>query len=260
MAESLPCPDLFDGYDSGAYTLPDELVKLRDTFLKVQARPYPEPPKNSWDVIAGLAVETVNAVHNGTALPDPSQIEAARKAERIHQDIIDMMGACIDLAATRLRSSIRDHGMDLITGHLKPAHDTTWSEFKGAWRTLQEYGKTEPRHLLAAPAKVRKASDTCDQLAARYGAIHTARGVLARLGFSCPDDPNGKYAAIRNYHELSPSRMAMSRPPWHGLSTRQFLGWHAANGGQLWLPTPDEQKRAVWTEAEDSPIKRAAGF
>lgn len=261
MTQNLPCPDLFDGYDAGAYTLPDELLKLRDTFHKVQAQPYPKPPENSWEVINRLSTETVDAVHNGKALPDAAQIEEARKAERIYQDIIDMMTACIDLAGERVRRGIHAHGMDIITSHLKPAHDTLWAEFKGAWRTLQEHGKTEPRHLLAAPAKVRKASDLCDLLVDRYTAIHTARGTLARMGFGCPDDPRGKYSAIRNYHELSPSRLATSRPPWFGLSTRHFLGWHATNGGDLWLPTPDEQAKAVKDEAPDnSLLKRAAGF
>ncbi|MZE56156.1 hypothetical protein GTY86_33780 [Streptomyces sp. SID5770] len=260
MTQGLPYPNLFDGCDAGAYTLPDQLLKLRDTYRAIEAQPYPDPPENPWDVIARLAEETVDAVQDGKPLPDPTQIEQARTAERVHEDVLTMMSGCLDLAAKRVRAGIQAYGAAIITDHLKPAHDKLWADFKAAWHTLQEYGQTEPRHLLAAPPKVRKASDTCDQLAAQYPVIHEARSILARAGFNCPDDPTGKYAAIRNYHQLAPSRLAMARPPWSGLSTRQFLGWHATNGGQLWLPTPDEQKDAVWAEADTNPVKRAAGF
>ncbi|MEV3988258.1 hypothetical protein AB0J57_05065 [Streptomyces sp. NPDC049837] len=260
MSQALPFTALFDGYDAGYYSLPAEVIKARDTHAAIVAQPYPEPPESVVAVIERLAVETVDAVHAGTELPDVAQIGAARAAELQHQDVSVMLGYCKDIAVKRVQSAVHAHGLAAITDHLKPAHDETWQSFRRAWQTLLEHGQTEPRHLLAAPAKVRKASDTCDQLAERYVAIHTARGALARAGFTCPDDPNGKYVAIRNYHQLSPSRMAMARPPWFGLNTRQFLGWHATNGGQLWLPAPDEQKQAVWDEVADNPVKRAAGF
>lgn len=258
----LPYAELFAGHDAGAYTLPDELLHLRDTYLKVQAQPYPQPPENSWETIARLAVETVDAVHNGTKLPDPAAIEKARQDERVYQDVLDMMASCLDIAASRLREAVHALGLVVITDHLKPAHDRVWQEYRAAWRILQEHGDTEPRRLLSAPSKVRKASDQCDQLAEQYRHLRTARAALALRGFSCPDDPSGKYLSIRNYHQLSPSRLFNARPPWHDLSTRQFLGWHAANGGQLWMPTPDEQAKAVLDEAPDnSPLRRAgAGF
>jgi len=257
----LPSLPIFEGYDAGAYTLPEPLVKARETHRKVHAQPYPEPPERPAFVIERLIQEVVDALHNGTDLPDLTQIEAARVAEQTHQDAVDIVAGCEIIATERIRAQLREHGLAIITDHLKPAHEETWTGFKTAWRTLQEYGKTEPRHLLAAPAKVRKASDTCDQLAERYTHITAARTALTILGFSCPDDPRGKYTAIRNYHELNPSRMAMGRPPWHGLSTRHFLGWHTENAGQLWMPTPDEQKAQVWAEAEANPVKRAAaGF
>ncbi|MEU6312376.1 hypothetical protein [Streptomyces sp. NPDC047014] len=256
----LPQPAIFDGYDAGAYTLPDELVHARDTHRKVHAQPYPEPPERPGVVIERLMQEVVAALHDGTDLPDLKQIEAARVVEQTHQDAVDIMAGCEVLAAQRVRAQLQECGMAIITDHLKPAHEETWTGFKAAWRILQEYGKTEPRHLLAAPPKVRKASDTCDQLAERYTHITAARTALTILGLGCSDDPRGKYSAIRNYHELSPSRLAMGRPPWQGLSIRHFLGWHTENGGQLWMPTPAEQKDQVWAEAEANPIKRAAGF
>lgn len=261
MSQTLPYADLFAGHDTGAYTLPDELVKHRDTYLQLQALPYPKPPENSWETIARIAAETVNAVHDGTKLPDPAAIEKARQAERVYQDVLDMMASCLDIAASRLREAVHSRGLAVITDHLKPAHDQLWQDYKTAWRTLQEHGDTEPRRLLAAPSKVRKASDQCDQLAEQYQTLRTARSTLALHGFACPDDPTGKYLAIRNYHQLSPSRLFNARPPWHGMNTRQFLGWHAANGGQLWMPTPDEQAQAVLDDApETSPLRRAAGF
>lgn len=256
----LPQLPIFEGHDAGAYTLPAPLLKARETHRKVHAQPYPEPPERPAVVIERLIQEVVDALHDGNELPDLTQVQAARVAEQTYQDAVDMMAGCEVLTAERVRGELRTHGMAIITDHLKPAHAETWTGFKAAWRTLQEYGKTEPRHLLAAPAKVRKASDTCDQLAERYTYITRARTALGLMGFNCPDDPRGKYEQIRNYHELSPSRLATGRPPWHGLSTRHFLGWHTENAGDLWLPTPEEQAKAVWAEVEANPIKRAAGF
>ncbi|MFB7781515.1 hypothetical protein ACFC1D_02220 [Streptomyces vinaceus] len=256
----LPSLPLFDGYDAGAFTLPEALVRARETHRKIHAQPYPAPPERPGVVIERLMQEVVDAVHNDTDLPDLTQVQAARVAEQTYQDALDITAGCEIIAADRIRSQLREHGLAVIKDHLKPAHAETWTGFKAAWQTLKEHGDTEPRHLLSAPAKVRKASDTCDQLAERYGRITAARTALTIFGFTCPDDPRGKYEQIRNYHELHPSRMAIGRTPWHGLSTRQFLGWHVEHGGQLWMPTPDEQKERVWAEAEANPIKRAAGF
>jgi hypothetical protein len=51
----------------------------------------------------------------------------------------------------------------------------------------------------------------------------------------------------------------MARPAWQGLSARHYLDWMAEHGGQLWMPTPDEQRQALLDELPaDSPLKRAA--
>lgn len=260
MAKQLPCQTLYAGHDAGHYTLPEDVLKARETYRGVEAMPWPKPPRNPWETVADVATETVDAIHNGTKLPDVQRIEQARAAERIYQDALDMMGACLDLASQRAETTLREHSMGILTDHLRPAHDQTWQSYRDAHRTLQEYGETEPRRLLSAPSKVRKASDTCDLMADRYAAIREAYGDLRiRCGLACPDDPNGKYAAIRNYHQLSPSRLAMARPPWHAMSTRHYLDWMAEHGGQLWMPTPDEQRQALLDELPaDSPLRQAA--
>ncbi|MCG3039184.1 hypothetical protein L7D48_01115 [Streptomyces sp. S1A] len=248
MTAQLPCPPLFDGHTAGAYTLPDELTKLRDTYTAVQAQPYPEPPENPWEVIQRVAVETVDAVHHGKPLPDPAQIEAARAAERVHQDVLDMLQQCLDIAARRVSSALHTMAEDIITEHLRPAHDQTVEAFRDALAVLRAHGEIRPRHLLTAPPKVRKAAEQLDVLAERYDRIHAARSALWSKGVRCTEDPQNKYGAVRNYHALHPVRLAMARAPWHGLSTRDFLIWMHDHGGQLWLPTPDEQAQAVADE------------
>lgn len=171
-----------------------------------------------------------------------------------------MIGGCLDLAAQRARTVLREQSTAIITEHLRPALAETWQAYKDAHRILAEYGQTEPRHLLSAPSKVRKASDTCDLMADRYNAIAGARSQLASaLSITCPDDPRGKYTMLRNYHQLFPVRLATGRPPWSGLSTRHYLDWMAEHGGQLWLPTPAEQRDALLHELPDSsPLKQVA--
>lgn len=260
MAKQLPCQKLYEGYDAGHYTLPAEVLKARETYRGVEAMPWPKPPRNAWETVQDVTVETVDAIHNGTKLPDVQRIEDARQAERIYQDALDMMTGCLDLAAQRAEQTLREHSMAILTDHLRPAHDDTWETYRAAHRTLQEYGETEPRRLLSAPSKVRKASDTCDLMADRYEAIRDgASDLRIKCGLQCADDPRNKYAAVRNYHQLQPSRMALARPAWHGMSTRHYLDWMAQHGGQLWLPTPDEQRDALLAELPDSsPLKQAA--
>ncbi|MFF3337995.1 hypothetical protein [Streptomyces flavidovirens] len=249
MAEQLPCPKLYEGHDAGHYTLPAEVVKARDTFQKIAAMPFPKPPRNSWETVDDVARATVDAVHAGTKLPDVTLIEQARQAERIYQDALDMMGACQDMAAQRARTALGEHALDIISDHLRPAHEETWQAYQDAHGVLNEYGEHEHRRLLNAPSKVRKAADTCDLMAERYTAIQAARGDLwLQAGVRCPEDPSGKYTAIRNFHTLHPSRLAMMRTAWHGLDPRRFLAWMADHDGQLWMPTPDEQAQAVQAE------------
>lgn len=258
MAEQLPLPALYQGYDAGHYTLPDDVVKARETYRGVEAMPWPKPPRNAWETIQDVTVATVDAVHNGTKLPDLDLIEQARAAERRYQDAVDLADGCLTLAAQRARQTLREQSMAIITEHLRPALAQTWQAYKDAHRTLTEHGETEPRRLLSAPAKVRKASDTCDLMADRYEAIAYARTQMHTvLGVTCPDDPRGKYTMLRNYHQLFPVRLATGNPPWSGLSTRHYLDWMAQHGGELWMPTPDEQAQAVQAEAHIGQPHRA---
>ncbi|MFE5629933.1 hypothetical protein [Streptomyces sp. NPDC056543] len=250
MPESLPCPKLYDGHDAGHYTLPDGVLKARDTYRGIEAMPYPKPPRNAYETVQDVAQATVDAIHTGIKLPDPGLIEQARQAERVYADALDMMDICFQLAAGRVRTTISEHALDVIAGHLRPAHDATVQAFADAHHVLNEHGEHEHRRLLTAPSKVRKAADTCDLMAERYAVIRVARMELwTSRNVRCTDDPTGKYTAIRNYHELHPSRLAMARTPWHDLDTRRFLAWMTDHGGQLWMPTPDEQAAQVQAEA-----------
>lgn len=262
MTDQLPCPNLYAGHDAGHYTLPDDVLKARATHQAAAAMPYPKPPRNSWETVQDVATATADALRDGTELPDVNAIEQARQAERIYQDALDMMGQVLDTTRQRIDAALRTHALPLLTHHLRPALDEMWKTYKDAHRTLVEYGQTDKRLLLAAPAKVRKASDTCDLMAVRYEAITAARSDMwIRLGIRCDADPTGKYTFIRNYHQLHITRWATARTPWHGMSTRHFLDYMASHAGQIWLPTPDEQAQAVEAEADlGNPMKRAAGF
>ncbi|TXS16044.1 hypothetical protein EAO71_35265 [Streptomyces sp. ms191] len=249
MPEQLPCPHLYAGHDAGHYSLPGDVLKARETYRSLEAMPWPKPPQNAWETVQAVAVATVDALHDGTKLPDIALIEQARQAERVYADALDMMDLCFSTAVQRARDTLRGQALAIITDHLRPAHDATWQAYTDAHRVLLEHGETEPRRLLSAPSKVRKASDTCDLMANRYEAISAARSDLAmRCGLRSTDDPTGKYAAIRNYHELHPTRWATAKPAWHGLPARRYLDWMADHGGQLWMPTPDEQTEAALAE------------
>jgi hypothetical protein len=258
---SLPCPDLFHGQAQGAYTLPDELLKLRDVHAELLAEPWPVPPRSSWQITGELATATVDALYAGQPLPDPAQIEQARAQERIREDTIELLALAQEIAARRVQGCIRERALDIITGHLAPALDKTWQAIQDACATLAKHGDNEPRRLLSAPAKVRKASDDLDQLAETYGTIRAGRQALWAIGIRCPEDPGDRYATLRNRDELAPSRMAMARVPWHGLTTRQTLIMWAERGAQPWMPTPDEQARAVAEAIANGPGHyKAVGF
>ncbi|WP_436785784.1 hypothetical protein [Yinghuangia sp. YIM S10712] len=243
----LPYPALFYGHDAGAYTLPAELLHARETFRKVEAMPYPKPPRNAEETIHDFAAATVEALHHGTELPDPAMIEDARTAERAYQDAFDAMRICFDRAASRVRAAA-DH-LDIIVNHLAPALDETWQTFQDAYVILRGYGETEHRRLLNAPAKVRKAADTVDRAVERYRLVRAGRDALP---LRCSDDPQNKYASIRNFHTLHPTRLLTARTAWHDLDTRRYLAWMADHGGEIWMPTPDQQAQAVRDEAHST--------
>lgn len=251
-------PQLFAGCDAGIYTLPADLLRLRDTYVKVSETPHPKPPLNAWEVINEVAAATVDAVHNGTPLPDAARIDQARADERVYQDVIDMMGICLQRAASSTHGYIAQHADEIISQHLAVAFDKMWQDFRDAWRLLREYGETEPRRLLDAPSKIRKAADTVEQAVAHFGALTAARTDLYVRGIRCPEDPNNYHGSIRNYFTVFPNRMRSARTPWHGMSTRLYLGWHADHGGELWMPTPAEQAKAVKAESDlGNPIRFA---
>ncbi|WP_432090395.1 hypothetical protein [Streptomyces sp. NRRL F-5630] len=251
-----PYRELFEGHAAGHYTLPEELTANERAYVTIYNRPYPEPPRSLFEVQVKFAEDVVAAVHDGTELPDLGAIDAARTAERQHEDACEVHQLILDTARRRFDRAVSGAALRVITDHLAPAHDETWEAFRAAYKALREYGETEHRRLLTAPAKVRKAADAVDMLTARYEAIRAARQMyINRRLLASAEDPRGKYLHMRNYHALHPSRMVMARPDWDGLDTRRYLMWMADHGGELWMPTPDQQAKAA---AEESGLAQPA--
>ncbi|MFC4535685.1 hypothetical protein [Sphaerisporangium dianthi] len=259
--DRLPAPALFDGHARGAYTLPDELLKLRDVHTKLTNEPWPVPPQSSWELTGQLATATVDALYAGAPLPDPADIERARAAERVRADTIELLGMALEIAARRVSSCIREQSEQIITGHLAPALDATWQGIREAVGVLHQHGEDEPRRLLSAPAKVRKASDQLDQLAETYTVIRAGRQAMWSMGIRCIEDPGDRYATLANFDDLHRTRMAMSRTPWHGMSLRQTLIYFVDHAAQPWMPTPEQQAAKVAEAIANGPHKlKAVGF
>jgi len=100
-------------------------------------------------------------------------------------------------------------------------------------------------------------------MADRYHALAVARLELwTSRGIRCEDDQRGNYTLLRNYHELHQTTLVTARHAWAGLDTRDYLFWMVDHGGDLWMPTPDEQTEAARAGAQARglrlPVYRAA--
>ena len=234
---------LFAPAARGDFTLPTHLLAMREGIARLDAEPRPVIITDL-DERARLIEETIGAAVNGGPLPATDAIQAARirAAEAADRQEI-LIHATLGLTS-RVGSEIALAGDEIITEHLRPAHDALIAEMTATLAITAEFDD-DPGSALTASSKVRNAFAALPGLRASYVMLATARRVIETCGYRPVKDVDGQFSSIRNINELQTPglRQHGAKPPWaEGGET-----WLIRNGGHLWMPTADEQD-ARWQE------------
>lgn len=151
-----------------------------------------------------------------------------------------------------LLDAMRERGFAPETAVLDRGYDTTaiYDECEA-----QDIRPIIP--LRQTPSVVR-----IDAAVPRYDALRQAHSVARKLGYP-GEHPDGYawFAEVRNMEVVWPEITGLlavdpSITPWPRTGTRDRLAWLFGRGGELWLPTAEEQEQR-WAEVFAERINRA---
>src|SRR3954470_16595440 len=110
---------IFDGADSGLWTLPKPLVEARDALVRVQAIELPpHPPEHPSSVRDRMAY----LIATGADI-DPTPVLDAQRALDEYNETLTLQNAAREIARQALSTALHNHARALVTDHLRPAHE-----------------------------------------------------------------------------------------------------------------------------------------
>jgi hypothetical protein len=235
--------NLFAPAARGDFTLPAKLLAMREGIARLDAEPRPVIVTDL-DEHARLIEETITAAVAGQSLPDTSAVQTARAQSIEAADRQTILIGATGGFTSRLSGAIEAAGDEIITAHLRPAHDALIAELTATLLITGEYND-EPAAALTASTKVRTAFAALPGLRAGFDVLGSARRVIEMCGYRPTKDVDNQFSYIRNINELQTPglRQHGAKPPW----AEGGVTWLIRNGGHLWMPTADEQD-ARWQE------------
>ncbi len=243
MTARLPAARLFDGEAAGHYTLPTDLLDLKQAFARLAQAP---PPVHVSEVeqTQRLVADTLTAAKANEVLPGAEQVLAARRAAESAGVLARARDVALERLAGEVSTTVFDLGDVLITEHLRPALHAVLHELRGTLELTEPYGDSAAA-MLRAPDKVRKAWLGIDAHVTRYEIIRAGRDALAQVGYRPDHDNDNEFLRVRNLNDFWPrhKRYGMAAgagAPWP-TQARQQVVWFIQHGAQLWLPTAAEQ-------------------
>lgn len=228
--------------DDGTITLPEEVNATRAAYARLV------------EAAAAADLETRDiASHLNDALvagaPIPTVDEVA--AEMTHKAAAQLIHNVLAEAVTRLDelvvSSVTGHAEEMIAESLRPAFDATMADARKAVAELGDY-TGDPRELLVAPEKQRKARAALDGITTRYLVLRGAQAILSQ--WDPPQtDTTGRYRDMRNLEQFIPlgAQHQNHTPPWPTEPVDRLI-WLIHHDADLWMPTAAERD-AAFTEA-----------
>ena len=242
--------NLFAPCERGEYSLPANLLAMREGIARLDAEPRPVIVTDL-DERARLIEDTLTAAVDGGPLPDTAAIQSARARAIEANDRHDIITHATLGLTSRLGSEIAAAGDEIITSHLRPALEALIAEMTATLAITGEYND-EPASALTASTKVRTAFAALPGLRAGFDMLGSARRVIETCGYRPVKDVDNEFGQIRNVNELrTPGlRQHGAKPPW----AEGGVSWLIRNGGQLWMPTADEQD-ARWQEVYGDAIE-----
>ncbi|MFD1366931.1 hypothetical protein [Actinoplanes sichuanensis] len=250
---------LFDGADTGLYTLPAELLAARDGLVRLSAELAVAPPSDRGADQARYVTALMDAATAGEPLPTLDELTAADRRNRQYDRRSELLVEAIDRADSALELLVNDLGDRIIRDHLAPVVDDIMKGVTAAAGALPD--DTSADTILRASDKARKAWLGLDDLAARYEAVRAA-AVSVRRNTPAEWDHRGDFSELHNFHELTAGlNIQIGGPrPWPTKTSDRLL-WYARNNGRVWMPTVAEQDaryREVHKDALDAMAENRA--
>lgn len=241
---------LFDGFDTGLYTLPAEAVAARDGLVRLSDELTAARAVDMTQAENAYLRALIDAARSGETLPDVAQVRVADEANGDYNRRTGLLARALDQADSEVDALLASLSDLILREHLAPAVNEVMKGVRAAAEVLPE--DIRPEALLRAADKARRAYLTLDDLAARYDGVRRAASPL-RMRTPAEMDNRGDFSELRNFDELTVGmNLQMGGPrPWPTETAGRLL-WYARHGGQVWLPTvreQDDRYREVHKEA-----------
>lgn len=249
---------LFTGHAAGHYTLPADLLELRQATTRLDSE-RPDPPQHPTDTAAELGHATVAAAAAGKPLPSVKPLAAAHAAYDLWRQQSDVLDAARNVAAMQLDSLVMDLAPTVIAEHLRPAMADLQRQVAEVAKVLPV--DTSDRMLLLADDSTRRLWFEMDGHVTRYTSIRTAQQVVAPPLAGQQVDA-GEFAVWDNLDDLWPAQqrsnnISPASPPWPE-DPRAFLLWAATHGGRFAVLTIAEREARWHAKYDEQHAKRRA--
>lgn len=260
---------VYDGFDSGFYSLPTEMLAarsgvavLRDAYAAAITVSSKADPR---DVRTRLAETLGDAARADGTLPAgwigeyrdavTAQVDRSAEVDILSDAVEDAESVQVQVALGSVR--------ELIIDHLRPALEEVLAAVKDRASITPLVPWDAPSKLATADKGVRETFALVEVAAVRYAAIRSAQTSLRiATGRPADNDAWNLLSEVRNLPALWPNhawQVAGNRPPWPETPTARLV-WLASEEVETWLPLPSEVE-AAYAEivAGGAPAQRADG-
>lgn len=251
---------LFEPADRGEWTLPDELVRYRDTAVRLGAAfDQLQPPRDIIDVQAEV-IAAAKRADDPVTLDVTVLLDHERDMAEYDQRS-NILRIAWEQAQQDLNATIHELADQVIIGHLQPALTKLWAHATKQVNTLADVNVDSTDSLLSASDKQRRAWLDLDDTAARYARLRLAWDRI-RTGQPQYDGRSDHAEYETGRCRIWPESMNNAKfsldptPPWP-TDPRQKLVWMVRNSHTPWLPTIQQQDdawmtthRRQWEEAQ----------
>lgn len=240
-------PKIIRGHLAGHYELPDDVLAAHRLAEAAAAEVEAARRRPRADLAATarktLVRDVLDALANGTGLPDGSSVTEAEQAERHPAALAMALRQAAAISREAFADLVADQAEAIIVDCLRPAFVETLEAAREAVAALKGIPLI-PDAIIDAPKSVQTAYRSLTGIGERYAAVREARRLL--VSFEPPQlDERDLFGQYRNAHQLWPSwNQPRSVPPWPTTDMRALLVWMSTASGpppELWLPTGREQ-------------------
>ena len=258
---------VFDGADTGAYTLPADLLGYRDAVTRLRAEMVAANERaeaaNPGGVRSGMARNlTVMARKGALPLGWVDSLRAAQDAQAKATTEAMLLDEALGYAESAVIRAMGDYSNEVIDTHLRPVLLDIVAKVRRAMDGVTDVPWTEPRLIARAPKRVRDALVVVEEQQVRYEAIRRAESAI-QLVTEDVDSDAWHIHEIKNLPDLWPMqnwRNNANVPPWPKDALAR-LAWVCSKDVEVWMPTSAECQDAWarWMRQSATPYQPRLG-